>query len=272
MAVHCRRKSILEVEFKDEEGTGLGPTLDFYALVAGELQRCDLAMWLCDDPPLTPTPHHVHPHQQQQHAQAIHDHAHAVLHAHALVRDEDDCPLEEDVGPSTMEMAVQFSPSDDLTQLHEDTPHLETLSSEQGESKPPGYYVRRKGGLFLAPLPQDSVQCDRAVTLFHFLGVFLAKALQDNMLVDIPLSRPFLKFMCQGESGYVKDRSVLQELKLKHDSNSSSLSASMDSISSSVTSSMASSMISDDGVEFSGRGDLSDRSVRDRMQQDADPW
>lgn len=35
---------------------------------------------------------------------------------------------------------------------------------------------------------------------------------------------------------------------------------------------MASSMISDDGVEFSGRGDLSDRSVRDRMQQDADPW
>jgi E3 ubiquitin-protein ligase HECTD1 len=171
-----------------------------------------------------------------------------------------------------MEMAVQFSPSDDLTQLHEDTPHLETLSSEQGESKPPGYYVRRKGGLFLAPLPQDSVQCDRAVTLFHFLGVFLAKALQDNMLVDIPLSRPFLKFMCQGESGYVKDRSVLQELKLKHDSNSSSLSASMDSISSSVTSSMASSMISDDGVEFSGRGDLSDRSVRDRMQQDADPW
>jgi len=64
MAVHCRRKSILEVEFKDEEGTGLGPTLEFYALVAGELQRCDLALWLCDDPPLTPTPHHDHPHQQ----------------------------------------------------------------------------------------------------------------------------------------------------------------------------------------------------------------
>ena len=32
-----------------EEGTGLGPTLEFYALVAAELQRKSLGMWLCDD-------------------------------------------------------------------------------------------------------------------------------------------------------------------------------------------------------------------------------
>ena len=34
MRVHASRKSILEVEFREEEGTGLGPTLEFYALVA----------------------------------------------------------------------------------------------------------------------------------------------------------------------------------------------------------------------------------------------
>jgi hypothetical protein len=33
------RKSILEVEFLEEEGTGLGPTLEFFALVAAEFQR-----------------------------------------------------------------------------------------------------------------------------------------------------------------------------------------------------------------------------------------
>ena len=33
----------------DEEGTGLGPSLEFYALVAAELQRRSLGMWLCDD-------------------------------------------------------------------------------------------------------------------------------------------------------------------------------------------------------------------------------
>lgn len=49
--MHCGRKSVLEVEFTGEEGTGLGPTLEFYALVAGELQRKDLGMWLCEDVP-----------------------------------------------------------------------------------------------------------------------------------------------------------------------------------------------------------------------------
>lgn len=189
MAVHCRRKCILEVEFRDEEGTGLGPTLEFYALVAGELQRCDLSMWLCDDPPLTPTitTHNTTIH----HAQAIHNHgqhhAHSLLHhAHALDQDDDDCPQDEHhmmhhhthhQQPMEIPMVYEDSSTTITTPppppspvvvsvvteqiLHEDTPHLETLSSEQGESKPPGYYVRRVGGLFPAPLPQDSAQCDR---------------------------------------------------------------------------------------------------------------
>lgn len=50
MRVHAGRKSVLEVEFAGEEGTGLGPTLEFYALVAAELQRADLGMWLHDAP------------------------------------------------------------------------------------------------------------------------------------------------------------------------------------------------------------------------------
>ena len=36
MRLHADRKNILEVEFIDEEGTGLGPTLEFFALVAAE--------------------------------------------------------------------------------------------------------------------------------------------------------------------------------------------------------------------------------------------
>lgn len=51
MNFHASRKSVLEIEFQGEDGTGLGPTLEFYALVAAELQRKDLAMWLCDDLP-----------------------------------------------------------------------------------------------------------------------------------------------------------------------------------------------------------------------------
>ena len=129
MKVHAERKAILEVEFKDEEGTGLGPTLEFFALVAAELQRKDLAMWVCED-------------------------------------DEEGVDV---LGPA-----------------------------EEGR-KPPGYYVRRACGLFPAPLAQNSSLCTKVSRMFWFLGVFLAKTLQDNRLVDLPLSKPFLKFLCQGE-------------------------------------------------------------------------
>ena len=38
-----------QIEFRSEEGTGLGPTLEFYALVAAELQKKALGLWLCED-------------------------------------------------------------------------------------------------------------------------------------------------------------------------------------------------------------------------------
>ena len=40
---------MLEIEFEGEEGTGLGPTLEFYALVAAELQKRSVGMWIADD-------------------------------------------------------------------------------------------------------------------------------------------------------------------------------------------------------------------------------
>lgn len=65
--------------------------------------------------------------------------------------------------------------------------------------KPPGFYIQRSCGLFPAPLIQDSENIDRIVQLFHFLGIFLAKCLQDTRMVDLPLSQPFLKLMCSTE-------------------------------------------------------------------------
>lgn len=66
--------------------------------------------------------------------------------------------------------------------------------------RPRGYYVQQPGGLFPAPLPQDIPDTERVVSLFSLLGIFLAKCLQDNRLVDIPLSLPFLRLLCSGGS------------------------------------------------------------------------
>ncbi|PAV66473.1 hypothetical protein WR25_22510 isoform C [Diploscapter pachys] len=109
MKFHSERKSILEIDFTNEEGTGLGPTLEFYALVAAELQKKSLAIWLCDD-------------------------------------------------------------ADEHTLKHEER----ELDLGEGK-KPPGYYVRRSGGLFPAPLPPHTDELHRATELFRILGIFLAK-------------------------------------------------------------------------------------------------
>uniref|UniRef100_A0A7N6AS49 E3 ubiquitin-protein ligase n=1 Tax=Anabas testudineus TaxID=64144 RepID=A0A7N6AS49_ANATE len=130
MQIHADRKSVLEVEFQGEEGTGLGPTLEFYALVAAEFQRTSLGIWLCDDD------------------------------------FPDDESRQVDLG---------------------------------GGLKPPGFYVQRSCGLFPAPFPQDSEELERITKLFHFLGVFLAKCIQDNRLVDLPISQPFFKLLCMGD-------------------------------------------------------------------------
>ena len=37
--------NVLEIEYKDEEGTGLGPTLEFYSLMSKEFARKSLKMW-----------------------------------------------------------------------------------------------------------------------------------------------------------------------------------------------------------------------------------
>ena len=38
-------RSLLEIQYDGEVGTGLGPTLEFYSLISKELQRADLLLW-----------------------------------------------------------------------------------------------------------------------------------------------------------------------------------------------------------------------------------
>ena len=129
---HATRKAILEIEFVEEEGTGLGPTLEFFSLIAGELQRKKFALWYCDD-------------------------------------------------------SVQ---ENELTQEE-----LDKMSQS---------YVHQLNGLFPAAYPVELAVDDKkyaahyqsVVEFFNFIGIFLAKSLQDQRLVDIPFSYPFLKLIC----------------------------------------------------------------------------
>ncbi|KAG8989607.1 Ubiquitin fusion degradation protein 4 [Tulasnella sp. JGI-2019a] len=109
--------SVLEVEYFDEVGTGLGPTLEFYSLVSKEFARKNLRIW--------------------------HD------------------------------------------------------ADASGDS----LYVSHPMGLFPAPLSRKEVSDPSSVTgkkradILKVLGQFVAKALLDSRIIDISMSKIFLKFI-----------------------------------------------------------------------------
>ena len=51
MDLYACQSTLLEVEYFDEVGTGLGPTLEFYTLVSHELRRSELGIWADDGTP-----------------------------------------------------------------------------------------------------------------------------------------------------------------------------------------------------------------------------
>lgn len=51
---YAHQKVLLEVEYDEEVGTGLGPTLEFYTLVSREFQKCGLGMWRGDQNAFNP--------------------------------------------------------------------------------------------------------------------------------------------------------------------------------------------------------------------------
>lgn len=108
-------KALLEVQYENEVGTGLGPTLEFYALVSRELQRTDLDLW-----------------------------------------------------EGTRSGAHFFSPT----------------------------------GLFPAPLGR-ATKVSHTVRIrakFRFLGKFMAKAVMDSRMLDLPLSVTFYRWLLNEES------------------------------------------------------------------------
>nr|XP_018917455.1 PREDICTED: E3 ubiquitin-protein ligase TRIP12 isoform X1 [Bemisia tabaci]XP_018917456.1 PREDICTED: E3 ubiquitin-protein ligase TRIP12 isoform X1 [Bemisia tabaci] len=109
-------KALLEVQYEDEVGTGLGPTLEFYALVSRELQKSDLELW--------------------------HNSSNSQPHV--------------------------FSPT----------------------------------GLFPAPIPRSnkSTHLVNLKAKFRFIAKFMAKALMDSRMLDIPFSISFYRWLLGQEA------------------------------------------------------------------------
>jgi E3 ubiquitin-protein ligase TRIP12 len=191
MELYAKHRAVLELEYFGEVGTGLGPTLEFYTMLSHELQRKSLGMWRHEEPP--------EPEQQQpQHAldETPTDGAEAAAITAAASSGKADQQQQQGAAagaatgsrPGSRPASRGGSDAGGGVQLHQ-----EVVSHEQAASTAADY-VYAPHGLFPAPLPESKRGAHAAVIEhFRLLGRAVAKALQDNRLLDLPLNPVFFR-------------------------------------------------------------------------------
>lgn len=127
-------RSLMEIQYENEVGTGLGPTLEFYTLVSKEMQRADLNLWKGD-----------------------------------TVKISSEDVMEDDEN------------ADDCIE-----------------------YVHSSTGLYPSPVGRNikSSQKVKIKNKFQFLGKFIAKAVLDNRMIDLPFSQPFYQWLLKAEQSF----------------------------------------------------------------------
>ncbi|GLI65665.1 hypothetical protein VaNZ11_009269, partial [Volvox africanus] len=218
MELYARSRAVLELEYFGEVGTGLGPTLEFYTLLSHELQRKDLGMWRHEEQDDTQ--------QEQQQPQREESSPGGGNEVKAMKEEESDEPQAEEEGresggvsalasPDRMEvdgnaaaLALPLQPASSALQQRLSGPVASSAAlsavagaglsvpSRRGEAATHEEceYVNAPWGLFPRPLPpaaRSNAACLKVVEHFRLLGRTLAKALQDNRLLDLPLSHVF---------------------------------------------------------------------------------
>ncbi|XP_055587415.1 E3 ubiquitin-protein ligase TRIP12 [Uranotaenia lowii] len=242
-------KALLEIQYENEVGTGLGPTLEFYALVSTELQRCDLGLWNDSDSyknnnnqqtssiadnivksalnqieddinasntmastlhssstTATPTAvRHYSQHQQQQHLDSDHnasDNSFVISNDNSLnmlIEQSDNLLLSSN--PQQAELENNQTPPPPIQQTPNQQHSLISPGATPGSSGVVSY-VNAPHGLFPIPLSKTAKtsQISRLKYKFKFLGKFMAKAVMDSRMLDLPYSIPFYRWMLSEDS------------------------------------------------------------------------
>ncbi|VDP78324.1 unnamed protein product [Echinostoma caproni] len=190
MEEHASRKSELEIQFIGEDGTGLGPTLEFYSLLAAELRRRDGLMWVVDDSSNTSDD----PSEDSRPALPT-------------------VASKATIGSSTHSRLYQADQSASSTEIK----NAEAAEDENFDlTVEANAYVNTAHGLFPAAWPQDRIP-EQVLYRFYILGITVAKCLQDNRRIDLPFSPPLLKLLsCYGNVSRLRQQSHLP----RSDSNS----------------------------------------------------
>jgi E3 ubiquitin-protein ligase TRIP12 len=179
MSMYASHGTVLEVEYFDEVGTGLGPTLEFYTLVSRELQRVDLGLWRSiESAKARERKERIAGSPRSPGIDVPGGGGSASAKASQLSR----IPRRQSSGSSVR------TPSDSCA-----PPRRDRLSDEPVE-----YVVPTGHGLMPSCIPLtdtgDALYAQR-LAYFPFIGRLVAKALSDGRLLDLRLSPVFSKLL-----------------------------------------------------------------------------
>lgn len=163
-------------------GTGLGPTLEFYALVSAEVQRCDLGLWNGSND------------SYRNNSAAIGDVVKSSVTSGATNNIEDEQAAGNPAPTGALSMLIEQSDMMLLNDVaaaggggNQPAQQDNTTQVRSGRDQPPVSYVNAAFGLFPSPLGRaaKSPQISRLKTKFKFLGKFMAKAVMDSRMVSL---------------------------------------------------------------------------------------
>lgn len=197
-------KALLEIQYENEVGTGLGPTLEFYALVSNELQRCDLGLWNDSDSYKNQQSTLVGGDIVKADSNNINDDLNTVssttqnqisVTVNNATNQINDINLHTEsstlVGQNgSLNMLIEQS---DTLIIHSNDDTNTTQSGGGGENVTTtatvtsrSAYVDAPMGLFPCPLSKNAKtsQIARVKSKFKFLGKFMAKAVMDSRMVS----------------------------------------------------------------------------------------
>ncbi|KAF6780234.1 hypothetical protein AHF37_00247 [Paragonimus kellicotti] len=171
LLVHADKHQELEVEFEGEEGTGLGPTMEFYALLSAELRRHSHGLWVSED-------------RAERKNQAL-----------DLIDDPNKNCMSDDWDPVLLADYAEVDTVNTTvcrTKLTQEEADCDTDLTDIEDD----FYVNPPFGLFPAPWPANQLPPGTELR-FYVLGIAVAKCLVDQRQMDLPFSNAFLTLLCK---------------------------------------------------------------------------
>ncbi|ORY35134.1 hypothetical protein LY90DRAFT_511775 [Neocallimastix californiae] len=218
MPLYGVKNSLLEIEFYNEVGTGLGPTLEFYSLVSNEICKSKYKLWRDTSNTNETSMNSVLEKEKRESINNINEIGNKdniqspmnqdqfldVPDKPGLLKRNSNNSSQSSILPNNESSVTNNNTSNNSTSVEdlrnppENNKGDNTVNINNEKASHEDTYVNLKYGLFPAPINPDNLDTPagkKLLRIFNCLGIFVAKAMLDFRTIDLPLNTYFVKLI-----------------------------------------------------------------------------